>query len=238
MSDLGAELRSRLADPRALPILLRHAIPVIGVLVFDWSPLEVVAVLVLDAVSTLWLVGATASYVAAKTLDTDQPGLLGRLHFWGGVLGLFLVVAALLTFMVAVPAAFLLPLAGMADLDPWALVADGWAPRVFAAMVVFQLPSFARRVHALAASGVQPEKMGLDAEVGFVVHRIVILAAISTTLLLFGPYALHVLVIVAQAFGAVTEIMRDRYVGMLMRSHARSGTGGVRSRGQRKRRRR
>jgi hypothetical protein len=225
--DLRADLVSRLADPRAIPILLRHAIPVIGVFVFRWSPLEVVAALVLDAVSTLWLVGATGSYLAARELDTGEPGLVNHLHFWAGVLGLFAFVASLLTFAVLVPAAFFLPMVGMADLDPWELVTSGWAPRVFGFMLVCQIPSFARRVQQRGVTG-------MDAEVGFVLHRMAILASTSTMLLLFGPHALHALVIVAQAFGAGTEIMRDRHVGMLMRPEG----AGVRSIGQRKRRRR
>jgi hypothetical protein len=239
VSDLRAELFSRLADPRAIPILLRHAIPVIGVFVFGWSPLETVAALVLDAVSTLWMVGATGSYFAAKDLDHGEPGLSPALHFWAGFLGLFLFVAGLLTFAVLVPAAFLLPLVSMADVDPWELVQNGWVARVFAFIILCQVPSFVQRIRALQASGLAPEKMGMDAEVGFVLHRMATLAGMSTMLALFGPYALHVLVIVAQAFGAGTEIMRDRYVGALMRtSGPRQPAAGVRSRGQRKRRRR
>ncbi len=55
MSDLRATLFERLRDPRAVPILARHAIPVIGVFVLGWSVLETIAALFLDALSTLWL---------------------------------------------------------------------------------------------------------------------------------------------------------------------------------------
>jgi hypothetical protein len=215
-AEFRAVLFSRLADPRAIPILMRHAIPVIGVFVFDWSVLETVAALLLDAVSTLWMVGALGSYLAVKELDHGEPGLMSTLHFWAGVLGTFLVIAGLLTFMVAVPAAFFLPLVQSAGADPMTLVTSGWLPRAFAAMLAFQLPGLAGRIRAAQASGVAPEKMGMDTEVGFVVHRTALLSGMSSMLALFGPYALHVLVIAAQVLGAVSEIMRDHYVGMLM----------------------
>ncbi len=43
LATLRAELFDRLRDPRAVPILMRNAIPVIGVFVFGWSALEAVA---------------------------------------------------------------------------------------------------------------------------------------------------------------------------------------------------
>ena len=42
------------------------------------------------------------------------------------------------------------------------------------------------------------------------------LAVMATMLAVFGRYALPILVILAQTFGAVTEIMRDHYIGYLM----------------------
>ena len=155
MSDFRATLVERLRDPRAIPILARHSIPVAGVFVFGWSTLETVAALVLDAVSILWLVGAIGSYFAAKDLDTGGGGLMNALYFWAGVLGVFVFVAAIRT---------------RTRED-----GDGGRGRCIA-----------------------------------------VLAGISGALAIFGRYALHLLVIVAQAFGAVTEIMRDRYVASLM----------------------
>lgn len=216
MSDFRATLLERLRDPRAIPILARHSIPVAGVFVFGWSALETIAALVLDALSTLWLVGAVGSYFAARELDTGEGGLLNALHFWAAVLGVFLVIAAILTFAAAIPAAFFLPLAEGAEIDPWTLLSSGWLARAFALMVACQIPTFVQRVRSLAASGLAPEKMGMDAEVGFVLHRIAVLAGISGALAIFGRYALHLLVLVAQVFGAVSEIMRDRYIASLM----------------------
>lgn len=217
MSDLRAEFLDRLTDPRAVPILARHAIPVIGVLLFDWSVLKVIAALLLDALSTLWMVGAVGSYFGVKQFrhDTEDP-LRNALHFWAAVLGTFLVVAGLLTIFVVVPASFLLPLVQSADLDPMELLTSGWLLRAFGLMLACQLPGLVQRVRELQASGADPEKMGMDAEVGFVVHRVIVLVMLSSFLGIFGPYALHVLVIVAQAFGAGTEIMRDRYVAHLL----------------------
>lgn len=209
---------ARLKDPRAVPILARNAIPVIGVFVFGWSVMETLAALFLDALSTLWVVGAVASYFGAKQFDYGETGVLDALHFWAGVLGIFLFAAAILTFALAVPMAMLLPLAMRADVDPWTLVASGWLPRAFGLMVACQIPSFAQRIRAAQASGLPPEKLGLEGEIGFLLHRSVILTAIGSSLAVFGAYALHLLVIVAQAVSAVSEIMRDRYVGYLMTS--------------------
>ena len=216
MDHLRATFLERLRDPRAVPILARHAIPIIGVFVFRWSVLEALAAVFLDAVSSLWLVGATAAYLAAKQVDSGEPGLMAALHFWAGVLGIFLFAAGILTFAIAVPAFMLLPIVGSAGVDPRALLTSGWLPRAFGFMLLCQLPGLVQRIRHLEASGIAPEKIGMDAETGFVLHRIVMVAAMGSLLALFGSYALHLTVLVAQILGAGTEIMRDHYVGMLM----------------------
>jgi hypothetical protein len=239
MADLRAVFLERVTDPRAVPILARHAIPVIGVFVFGWSVLETIAALFLDALSTLWMVGAMGSYFAAQQFDqSGETGLMASLHFWAGVFGTFLVIAGLLSFFVAVPAFFLLPLVQSANLDPTTLFTSGWLPRAFALMVACQLPGFVQRVRAAEAAGTAPEQMGMDAEVGFVAHRTVLLAMLASMLAIFGPYALHVLVIVAQVLGAGSEIMRDHYVGYLMAGkRPRASTPGAATSGASRRRR-
>ncbi len=239
MSSVRADLFDRLTDPRAVPILMRHAIPMIGVFVFDWSVLEVVAALLLDAVSTLWVLGAVGAYFAAKEVaPSDDTSVLAFLEFWAAVLGMFLVLAGLLTFMVAVPASFLLPLVFSADLDPMTLVTSGWLPRAFGAMLACQLPGFAQRVRAAQAAGPDAAKRTIQGEVGFVVHRVVMLASLSSCLALFGRYGLHLLVIVAQVLGAGTEIMRDHYIGHLMDRPGATSSAGATRRHRRRRRKR
>ena len=186
MTHLQEELLTRLRDPRAIPILARHAIPVVGVFVLGWSVLETVAALFLDALSTLWLVGAAGSYFAARQLDYGETGVVATLQFWAGVLGTFVVVAGVLTFAVAVPAFFLLPLVQSAHVDPWTLVTSGWLPRAFGGMVLCQIPGVVTRVRAATASQVAPENMGMDAEVGFVLHRIVMVASFTWLFMVFG----------------------------------------------------
>jgi hypothetical protein len=44
----------------------------------------------------------------------------------------------------------------------------------------------------------------------------------ASMLAVFGPYALHVLVLVAQTFGAVTEIVRDHYVAHILAPNRRA----------------
>lgn len=225
-SDRGLFLQ-RLTDPRAVPILARNAIPVIGVFVFGWSVLEAIAALFLDALSSLWVAGAVASYFAAKQFDYGETGIMDALHFWAGVLGIFLFMAAILTFALAVPTSMLLPVVLGADVDPWTLVTSGWLPRAFGLMVACQIPGFAQRVRAAQASGLPPEKLGLDGEVGFLLHRSVVLTAVGSSFAVFGAYGLHLLVIVAQTLSAVSEIMRDRYIGYLTAARhapAESGT--------------
>ena len=215
--DLRAELFDRVTDPRAVPILARHAIPVIGVFVFDWSVLETIAALLMDALSTLWMVAGMGSYLAVRdTTKSPTTGVEGVLRFWAGVLLTFLFVGGILSLFVVVPAMFLLPLVQGAHLDPTSLLASGWLPRAFAAMLVCQLPGLVGRVRDAEAAGIAPEKMGMDKEVGFIAHRTVLLGVLASMLAIFGPYALHVLVIVAQVFGAGSEIMRDRYVAHIM----------------------
>lgn len=216
MDDLRATFWQRLRDPRAIPILARHAIPLIGVFVLDWSVLETLAAVLLDALSSLWLVAGIASYFAAKQFDFGERGLMDALHFWAGVCGIFVFGAGILTFALAIPASMLLPMLQSADVDPRTLLTSGWLPRAFAFMVLCQVPGFVQRIRQLEASGVAPEKMGMDAETGFVLHRIVMVTAMASMLAVFGAYALHLTVILAQAIGAGSEIMRDRFLGMLM----------------------
>lgn len=227
MRELRATFFDRLRDPRAIPILARHMIPVIGVFVFDWWVPETVASLLLDALSTLWLVAAMGSYFSAKQFEYGETGLLNALHFWAGVLGLFIFLAGILTFTVGVVGAMLLPLVYNAGFEPRTLLTSGWLPRAFGFMVLCQIPTFIQRIRLLEAAAVPPEKMGFDGEIGFVLHRTVMLAAMGSMLTILGPYALHVLVILAQALGAGSEIMRDHYIGMLMARRSQASTTGA-----------
>jgi hypothetical protein len=216
-AELRAELLDRVSDPRAVPILARHAIPVIGVFVFDWSVLETIAALLLDALSTLWGVAGMGAYLAVRDTAKSPPtGVKSVLRFWASVVLTFVFVGGILSLFVIVPAFFLLPLVQSAHLDAMALVTSGWLAAAFVAMVVCQLPRIAGRIRDAEAAGIKTEKMGMDTEVGFIAHRTVLLGATASMLAIFGPYALHMLVIVAQVFGAGTEIMRDHYVAHIL----------------------
>lgn len=215
--DFRTALLRRVTDPRAVPILMRHAIPVVGVFLFGWSVLETIAALLLDALSTLWMVAGMGAYLAVKdTTTSNATGGRARLRFWANVVIAFAFVAAILSLFVVVPAFFLLPLVQSAHLDPWSIVTSGWLPRVFAAMLACQLPGLVGRLRDAHAAGIAPEKMGMKEEVGFVAHRTVMLGVLASMLAVFGPYALHALVIVAQVFGAGSEIMRDHYVAHIV----------------------
>jgi hypothetical protein len=218
--ELRAEFFARVRDPRAVPILARHAIPVIGVFVFHWSVLETIAALLMDALSTLWSVAGMGAYLAVRdTTKSPKTGVTAALRFWASVVLTFVFVGGILSLFVVVPAMFLLPLVQSAHLDPTSLVTSGWLQCAFAAMLVCQLPGVVKRVRDAEAAGIAPEKMGMDKDVGFIAHRTVLLGVWSSMLAIFGPYALHVLVIVAQAFGAGSEIMRDRYETYVMGMH-------------------
>ena len=211
--ELRAELLERVRDPRAVPILARHAIPVVGVFVFHWSVLETIAALFMDALSTLWMVAGMGSYLAVRdTTKSRQTGVTAALGFWGRVLLTFVFVGGLLSLFVVVPAFFLQPLIASAHVDATSLVTSGWLPRVFAGMLACQVPGLVGRVRTADAAGIAPEKMGMDAEVGLIAHRTVMLGVLSSMLAILGPYALYALVVVAQVFGAGAEIMQDRYV--------------------------
>jgi hypothetical protein len=223
-AELRAEFRERVTDPRAVPILARHAIPVIGVFVFHWSVLETIAALLLDALSTLWTVAGMGSYLAVRdTTKSPKPGLRGVLRFWASVVLTSVFVGGLLSLFVIVPGFFLLPLVQSAHLDPMSLVTSGWLPRAFAAMLACQLPAVVGRVRSADAAGIAPEKMGMDKEVGFIAHRTVLLGMLASMLAIFGPYALHVVVLVAQVLGVSSEIMRDRYMTIVMGTRAAKG---------------
>lgn len=233
---LRAEFFDRVRDPRAVPILMRNAIPVIGVFVFGWSALEAIAALLLDALSSLWMVAGVGAYFAVR--DTTKPARTGTraaLRFWGQVALTFGFMGALLSLFVIVPAFFLLPLAESAEIDPRSIVTSGWLPRAFAAMLACQLPGLVARIRDAEASGLAPEKMGMDREIGFITHRTIMLAFFASMLAIFGRYALHALVLVAQVFGAGAEIMRDRYMEAVGATRPRVSSSSPRSRSRSRR---
>ena len=92
----------------------------------------------------------------------------------------FLVIAAILSVAILVPAMFFLPHRPerVTDVDPdEPIVTSGWLPRAF--RVHGRVPA-AARFHpsgsaTSGATGTPPEEMGVDAETALVLHRMVAL---------------------------------------------------------------
>jgi len=212
-------LRGRLRQPRVWLIAARHAVPLVGVFALEWSALETTAALFLDALSSLWLLGALAAYFTMRRLAHGDEDFLDRVNLVVGGVCLFAVVAALLTFAVAVPAWFAaLALFGAPATDWRVLLEHGRLVQAFGVMLALQAPRF---FAVLTGPARDPAGLGLDTQVGFLLHRLVTIAIAATALSVLGSAAIDAVVVVAQAYAAGTEIMRDHVERYLRASRRR-----------------
>jgi len=231
-------VRERLSDPTAWATILRHAVPVFGVLVAGWSALETLVSLVLDAVSVLACAAAIGSTLAVRSFAHDRQGWIDRANLVAGGVVIFVLVTALLLFAIGVPAAalWLVALRGNED-ELWRLAGDPWLQASFAAMVACQIPRWLAAVRTLDA---ETARRALAPEVGYVLVRFVVVASAAGALALLPPrLALLGALVVVQGVLAGTELLADQYLAWLARDEATARDPAARTAtGARRRRRR
>ncbi|MEW6270404.1 MAG: hypothetical protein AB1689_14030 [Thermodesulfobacteriota bacterium] len=234
----GAGLRERLArDPSAWATIVRHLVPIAGVLFAGWSALEALAALFLDALSVLLCIAAVASTFVVTGLAHDEQDLLDRLDLLAGGVVIFLIVGGLLAFAIAVPGFLLWGSAlrgGSGEL--WQLARGPSLQATFASMLACQVPRYWTLVTRFDA---QSARRIVEPEVGFVLLRMILVGGAG---ILIGalPERASLLgaLVAAQAVLASTEIMSDRVVAALGGPGDRAPRPGEPSRPRRRRLRR
>jgi hypothetical protein len=203
-------------DPTAWATVLRHALPVVFVLLAGWSALEVLVSLVLDAASVLACASAVASTLAVRSFAHDEQDWIDRLNVVAGGVVLFAVVTALLLFAIGVPAAmvWLAALRGN-EADLARLARDPWLQASFAGMLACQVPRWLSAVRTLDDASA---RRALAPEVGFVLLRFVLIGGAAAVLgLLPAGAALVGTLVVVQGVLAVTEVFADEHLAWLSR---------------------
>jgi hypothetical protein len=229
-------------DPTAWATILRHLVPIVGVVLFGWSALESLVALFLDAWSVLLCLAAVAATWTMRNFVHDDMDLADWANLLTGGACLFAVIGGLLGFAVAVPASMLLVAVARDEARSlWEMLRSPSLLSSFATMLAFQVPrwwSVATRFGEARARRV------VELEVGFVLVRTVWIgmAGIAFAVLPGGAAALGALV-AAQTVLAVTEILSDRVLhglaaGDRARDVAAGQAGAARSAGQRRHRRR
>lgn len=196
-------------DPTAWATIVRHLAPVAGVLLFDWSALETLVSLFLDAWSVVLCLAAVAATFVMRGFVFDEMDLADWANVVTGGLVLFVIVGAILGFALAVPASMLLGVvAGHDGAGLWTLLRAPGLYATFAGMLAFQAPRYWSMVTRLDEAAA---RRMVELEVGFVLVRSIWIAMAG---LVFGalPAGAAVLgaLIVAQIVLALTEILSDR----------------------------
>jgi len=221
-------LRERLAgDPAAWATMLRHLVPIVGVLLLDWSALEALVSLFLDAWTVVLCLAAVAATFVVRGFVFDDMDLADWANVVAGGLALFAVVGALLGFALAVPAGMLLGVVAGHDGDDLRSLLD--APGLyttFAGMLAFQVPRFWSIVTRLDEASA---RRIVELEVGFVLVRgiLVAIAGLAFGALPPGASVLGALV-AAQAVLALTEIVSDHLLLAIGARSARAAVSGER----------
>jgi hypothetical protein len=196
-------------EPSAWATIVRHLVPIVGVLLLDWSALETLVALFLDAWSVVLCLAAVAATFVMRGFVFEEMDLADWANVVTGGLVLFVLVGALLGFALAVPASMLLGVvAGHDGAALWSLLQAPGLYATFASMLAFQVPrywSMATRLDDAAARRV------VELEVGFVLVRSIwiAMAGLAFGVLPAGASVLGAL-IVAQLVLALTEILSDR----------------------------
>jgi hypothetical protein len=196
-------------QPRVWASLARHAIPVAGILLLGWSPVESIVSVFLGGLSALYCLAGIAAYFVLGLYAREEQDWLDRVNSFVGGLMLFAFVAALLTFTVGVLAFMLwVNVFRVADLDLRALASQRSLWLGFAGMLLCQVPRF---VGFVAAHDAESARGPVQAEIGFQLRRLALITLVCGFLVLLpGRAALIAAVILTQGTLAAIEIRGDR----------------------------
>jgi hypothetical protein len=206
-SDGGAPI-SRAASALAIAqVVVRNAVPVVGILFFGWNAFNVLALYLLD---TLMTIAAICAGVARSFAAADATGIAGRVKMESGLVAAGIFIAAIMGIPLGVPLIF------MTNGDT-AMMRTTFTDRGFyigaavqAAMVLWMYLGIRRAM----ATGATPASLGLKRRFALVFLRwIVVLIVVYFGIgQLFGHYAPFMFVLVYVAASIVEEIAPDRFL--------------------------
>lgn len=199
-------------DPLAIgQIVARNIVPIVGILAFGWSAVNVLLLYFIDTLLSMGVMFAgLASYFSRENVE---KGIASRLNAEFGAVA----VAVFLCAFIAVPTG--MPLVFVGAMSHWEGFTALWSDRSLLAGIAWQVVaaiwSYAglwRELHVRT-----PEELGLKRRFALVFLRwFVIIAAVYLPIaFIFGRFLPFVLVVIYAGTTIFVEIAPDRFLRMM-----------------------
>ncbi|MEP7062538.1 MAG: hypothetical protein ABI881_09065 [Betaproteobacteria bacterium] len=212
---LAAVVLAPLAAPVRPPlviaqVIVRNAVPVVGILVFGWQAFNVLALYFID---TLLMIGTLCAGLARAFLPVDKDSLAGRANTEFGFIGAGIMIAGMMAIPLGVPLLFMVN----GDI---ATIKATFTDRGFyigvaiqAAMALWMYLGLRRAIDA----GSTPGSLRLKRRFALIFLRwIVVLMVVYTGIgLVFGRFAALLFVVVYVIATVVAELAPDRFLRAL-----------------------
>lgn len=194
---------------RLVFVILRNAIPIVGILFLGWSAQDIIILYFADTLGAMWaLITALAFYF---TLTTSAPTIWARAYAFA----VALFSGAFLTLFLSIPLG--IPLWILLQIGDWSLQ-DSLASTdfVYGLVLIIALSLVGMLRHYQHIQDVTIEKSDDRREFGILMTRwIIILILIYLVGFLLGPYGVYVLVIAYAIATIYSELYPDRFERLL-----------------------
>jgi hypothetical protein len=201
-------MSTRLTPPEIANLVLRNAVPLVGLAFFHWSAANLV---ILYFVDTLFAFGVIIGGFLYRQFPAEEAeGFAARLNTIAG----YAAGAAIVTLILAIPLGMpvLIVVFGASDVSFLDMLRDRGFQVGIGLQAIASLVSFRDLVVALRRY--TPEQLGLKRRFGFVMLRWVgtMMAAYLPVTFFLGRYAPLLLVAVYIALTIFAELMPDRFL--------------------------
>lgn len=213
------ETRATLGDRREqiVFLILRNAIPLIGILFLGWSAQNLIVLYFADTLGAMWalVTGLAFNFPEAKM----QTGFFGRLNAWGTML---FVGAFLIAFM-AIPLGMpLFIYLMMVEWDWRVALAD--TEFVFGIVLIAALSLVGMLRHYQTIEQLTPDKSNVKNDFGILMTRwVIVLLLIYMVGFLLGEWGAYVMVFGYLAATVASEIVPERFLNLFGRGDAKRG---------------
>ena len=213
------ETRATLGDRREqiVFLILRNAIPLIGILFLGWSAQNLIVLYFADTLGAMWalVTGLALNFPEAKM----QTGFFGRLNAWGTML---FVGAFLIAFM-AIPLGMpLFIYLMMVEWDWRVALAD--TEFVFGIVLIAALSLVGMLRHYQTIEQLTPDKSNVKNDFGILMTRwVIVLLLIYMVGFLLGEWGAYVMVFGYLAATVASEIVPERFLNLFGRGDAKRG---------------
>lgn len=213
------ETRVSLEDrrERIVFVILRNAIPLIGILLLGWSAQNLIVLYFADTLGAMWalVTGLALNFPEAKM----QSGFFGRLNAWGTML---FVGAFLIAFM-AIPLGMPLFIYLMMVEWDWR-AALGETDFVFGIVLIAALALVGMLRHYQTIDQLTPDKANVKNDFGILMTRwVIVLILIYMVGFLLGEWGAYVMVFGYLAATVASEIVPERFLNLFGRGDAKRG---------------